>query len=170
MAFDAPSASDPTLVSAAVSDRVSGLADGAIEISAAGSNSWQTLETQKDGGRLVARIDDATLPAGTYVLRATVHDQAHNETSTSQRSDGQPMTVTLPLRVRSTMRAGIARERVVKRIVRRHGRRHTIRRRVSELKPRGVVRLGRRARIKGRLATSDGQGHRGRRGSGARQR
>jgi hypothetical protein len=47
--FDPPSASDPTLVSAPVADKVSGLADGTIEISAAGSNTWQTLDTHKDG-------------------------------------------------------------------------------------------------------------------------
>jgi hypothetical protein len=38
LAFDAPSSSDPTLVSVPVTDKVSGLADGSIEISPAGSN------------------------------------------------------------------------------------------------------------------------------------
>jgi hypothetical protein len=156
--FDAPSASDPTLVSAPVTDKVSGLADGTIEISAVGSNTWQTLNTQQQGSRLVARIDDAALPAGAYVLRATAHDQAHNEASTTQRSDGQQMTVTLPLRIASAMQAGVARTRVVKRIVRRQGKRRTIRRRVTELQPQGVVRLGAQRQISGRLANSDGQG------------
>ena len=49
LAFDAVSTSDPTLVSAPVSDKISGLADGRIEISAAGSDSWRTLATTKDG-------------------------------------------------------------------------------------------------------------------------
>ena len=71
LGFESPSASDPTLVAVQVTDKVSGLADGAIEISATGSNTWQALATQKDGSRLVARIDDAALPAGDYVLRAT---------------------------------------------------------------------------------------------------
>ena len=53
-----------------MTDNVSGLADGAIEISRAGSDTWQALPTQKDSNRLVARIDDAALPAGDYVLRA----------------------------------------------------------------------------------------------------
>jgi hypothetical protein len=158
VAFDAPSASDPTLVAAPVTDKVSGLADGVIEISAAGSNTWQTLNTEKDGSRLVARIDDASLPAGTYVLRATAHDQAHNESSTTQRSDGQPMTVTLPLRIPSALQAGISHTRIIKRVVRRHGKRRTIRRRVTELRPRGVVRFGRQTQISGRLANRDGQG------------
>ena len=158
VSFDAPSTGDPTLVTAPVTDKVSGLADGAIEISAAGSNTWQTLSTQKTGSRLEARIDDATLPAGSYVLRATAHDQARNGSSTMQRADGQPMTVTLPLRIPSALQAGIARKRVVRRIVSRHGRRRTIRRRITELRQEGVVRLGRRRQISGRLANRDGQG------------
>ena len=158
VAFDAPSGTDPTLVSAPVTDRVSGLADGTIEISAAGSNTWQTLDTHVDGSTLVARIDDASLPAGSYALRAAAHDQARNESSTTQRADGQPMTVTLPLRIASAMQAGVARTRIVKRVVRRRGKRQTVRRRVTELRQRGVVRLGRQTQISGRLANRDGQG------------
>lgn len=158
VAFDLPSSSDPTLISAPVVDKVSGLADGTIEIGVAGSNTWQTLDTHTDGSRLVARIDDAALPAGNYVLRAIAHDQAHNESSTTQRSDGQPMAVTLPLRIQSALRAGVVRTRVVKRHVRRHGKWRIVRRRVSELKPRGVVRFGRQTQISGRLANRDGQG------------
>src|SRR5215207_8470969 len=78
LAFDAPSASDPTLVSAPVTDKVSGLAGGTIEISAAGSSTWQTLNTETNGSRLVARIDDAAMPPGSYLLRATAWDQAQN--------------------------------------------------------------------------------------------
>jgi hypothetical protein len=158
VAFDAPSASDPTLISAPVTDNVSGLADGSIEISAVGSNTWQTLDTHVDGSRLVARIDDASLPAGNYVLRATAHDQAKNESSTTTRADGQPMAVTLPLRIPSSLQAGVAHTRVVKRVVHRHGKRRTVRRRVTELRPRGVIRLGRQRQISGRLTNRDGQG------------
>ncbi len=158
LGFDALSATDPTLVSAQVTDKVSGLADGSIAISRSGSSTWQTLQTQKDGNRLVARIDDANLPAGNYVLRATAHDQARNEASTTRRLDGQPMTVTLPLRIGSVLKAGVVTHRVVRRIVRRDGRRRVIRRRVTVLKGTGVARLGRRARIRGRLTNGDGQG------------
>jgi hypothetical protein len=158
VAFDALSGSDPTLVSAAVSDKVSGLADGVIEISAAGSSTWHTLNTQTENGRLVARIDDSALPPGSYVLRAIARDRAHNESSTNLRADGQPMTVTLPLRISSVVRVGIARTRVVKRVARERGKRRTIRRRVTELRPVGVVRLGGQAQISGRLANRDGQG------------
>lgn len=158
IAFEPPSSSDPTLVSAPVTDKVSGLADGSIEISAAGSNTWQTLDTHVDGTRLVARIDDASMPAGSYVLRATAHDKAHNESSTTQRADGQPMSVALPLRIASALQAGVARTRIVKRVVRRHGKRRTIRRRVTEIRPECVIALGRQAQVTGRLANSDGQG------------
>ena len=158
LAFESPSAGDPTLVAAQVTDKVSGLAEGAIEISQAGSNVWQTLATQKDGSRLVARIDDAALPAGDYVLRATARDQARNEASTTSRLDGQPMAVRLPLRIPSAMRVGVVRHRVVHRVVRRHGKRHRVRRRVTVLRRTGQVRLGGRVTISGRLTNRDGQG------------
>jgi hypothetical protein len=158
LAFEQPQASDPTLVAVQLTDKVSGVADGSIEISPAGADTWQGLATQRDGDRLVARIDDAGMPAGTYNLRATAHDQAHNEASTTQRLDGQPMTVTLPLRIASTMQAGVARQRIVTRVVRSHGRRRHVRRRVTVLRPSARVSFGRRVQISGRLANRDGQG------------
>ena len=109
LGFEQSPASDPTLISVQVSDKISGLADGRIEISPAGSDTWRTLDTQKDGSRLVARIDDAATARGQ--LRACArprYDQAHNEASTTQRLDGQPMAVTLPLRITSVMQAGVA--------------------------------------------------------------
>jgi hypothetical protein len=78
LAFEPQQAADPTYVAVSVTDRVSGLLDGVIEIGAAGSGVWQTLATQKDASRLVTRIDDITLPAGVYVLRARARDQAGN--------------------------------------------------------------------------------------------
>ena len=55
-----------------VTDKVSGLADGRIEISAGRLEHLAARSTpQKDGSRLVARIDDAAMPAGSYLLRAT---------------------------------------------------------------------------------------------------
>jgi hypothetical protein len=40
LGFESPTASDPTLVSVLVTDRVSGVANGQIELSRAGSNTW----------------------------------------------------------------------------------------------------------------------------------
>ena len=158
LGFEQSPAADPTLVSVQVTDKVSGLADGSIEISQAGSGVWQTLETHKDGSRLVARIDDAAMPAGNYELRATAHDQANNEASTTQRLDGQPMTLTLPLRIPAAIKVGVARKRTVIRTIRRHGKRHRVRRHVTVLMPRAHVPFGRRVQIIGRLANRDGQG------------
>ena len=158
LGFEQSPASDPTLISVQVSDKTSGLADGRIEISPAGSDTWRTLDTQKDGSRLVARIDDAATPAGNYVLRATAYDQAHNEASTTQRLDGQPMAVTLPLRITSVMQAGVPRERTIRRTVTRHGKRKTVRTRVTVLRPASGVAFGRRVQVTGRLLNRDGQG------------
>src|SRR5215207_1343006 len=106
LGFEPTATADPTLVAVGVTDRVSGLAGGAIEISASGSGTWRALATQRQGSRLLARIDDASLPAGAYLLRARASDQAGNEASSDRRLDGRSMVVTLPLRVVSTLRAG----------------------------------------------------------------
>jgi hypothetical protein len=129
LGFESPSPGDPTLVAVQVNDKVSGLADGAIEISRAGSDSWQALATQREGNRLLAHIDDAALPPGDYLLRATARDQANNLGSTTSRLDGQPMALTLPLRVASVLQAAIAQQRIVNRTVRRNGKRHRVRQR-----------------------------------------
>jgi hypothetical protein len=158
LGFEPSPAGDPTLVSVHVTDQVSGVADGTIEISREGSNTWQALATQKDASRLVARIDDAALPAGTYVLRATAHDQAHNEASTDRRVDGQRMVLSLPLRIVSTMQAGVRHDRIVRRTITRRGRRRQVRQRVIELRSAARVQFGGRVKIIGRLANRDGQG------------
>lgn len=156
--FEALSTTDPTRIAVAVTDAVSGVAGGSIEISREGSASWQALPTQLEGGQLVARVDDASLPAGTYSLRSRAIDQAGNEASTDRRADGQPMTIALPLRIASRMRAGVAKRKTVRRKVRRRGSRRVVRRRVTVLDGRRRVRFGRAIRVAGRLTNSDGQG------------
>ena len=158
LGFEASPSGDPTLLTVQVTDKVSGLADGSIEISREGSNTWQALATQKDASRLVARLDDAALPAGSYLVRATAHDQARNEASTDRRLDGQPMVLALPLRIVSTMQAGVRHDRIVRRTIRRHGKRRHVRRRVTELRTAAGVRFGQRVKVTGRLANRDGQG------------
>jgi len=156
-AFEPQAASDPTRVSVMVTDRVSGLAGGTVEISRQGSGVWQTLDTGQEGSRLVARVDDSALPAGTYVLRATAHDQAGNQAGTDRRIDGQLMVVELPLRVQTRMDAGKAATKRVRRTVGRGGKRRKVWRRVQVLRPKVTVRFGRPVRLAGRLAHSDGQ-------------
>src|SRR3954447_26759285 len=51
LAFEPQSASDPTLVTVDATDKVSGVASGAIEISKSGSAVWQELPTEPKDGR-----------------------------------------------------------------------------------------------------------------------
>jgi hypothetical protein len=142
VAFEPPGATDPTLVAVQATDTVSGVAEGTIEISATGSGVWQSLATQRDGSRFFARVDDAALPAGDYLLRARAVDQANNEASTDRRLDGQPMALTLPLRIASRMKVGFVRNR----------------KRRGMLKPSATMRAGTKAIIDGRLTNRDNHG------------
>lgn len=151
LGFENPSAEDPTRVSVLVTDRISGLAGGGIEISRAGSGSWQVLSTNQEGDHLVTRIDDASLPPGDYELRATAHDQANNLGGTDRRLDGQPMRLKLPLRVTTAMKAGVVEKRTVTRKGKKKGK---VRRVVLE--PRAKVSFGRKVHLGGRLVNQAG--------------
>jgi hypothetical protein len=157
LGFEQPAASDPTRLSVLVTDRVSGLATGGIEISRQGSGSWQALATGREGDRLVTRIDDGALSPGTYALRASARDQAGNLNTTDRRLDGQPMIVTLPLRARTILEAGKADSRRVRRTVGRRGHRRKVWRRTPILRPKVHTAFGRRVRIAGRLTNTDEQ-------------
>lgn len=150
LGFENPTAADPTRISVLVTDRISGLAGGGIEISRAGSGSWQVLPTTQEGDRLLTHVDDASLPPGDYELRATAHDQASNLGGTDRRLDGQPMRLKLPLRVATVMRAGV----VEKRTVTRKGKKGKVRRIVLE--PRAKVSFGRKVHLGGRLVNQAG--------------
>ena len=151
LGFENPSAEDPTRVTVLVTDRISGAAGGGIEISRAGSGSWQVLSTNQEGDHLVTRIDDASLPPGDYELRATAHDQANNLGSTDRRLDGQPMRLKLPLRVATAMKAGVVEKRTVARKGKKKGK---VRRGVLE--PRAKVSFGRKVHLGGRLVNQAG--------------
>jgi hypothetical protein len=103
VAFEAPDPADPALVRVLVADATSGVARGRVELRRVGGD-WRAVPTTRDGGRLVARLDDATLRAGAYELRAIVADVAGNEAVGSHRTDGAPAAVTLPLRKRTALR------------------------------------------------------------------
>ena len=148
LAFESPDPADPTLVAAHATDELSGVAGGVIDIAPAGTGAWQPLTTGHDDGRLVARIDDATLPPGAYVLRAHASDRAGNETTQDRRGDGQPMMVTLPLRKPASLQAGF--ERTVRRPGTRRGT-------IVVLRPAARVGYEQRAAIAGRLTTDDGR-------------
>jgi hypothetical protein len=150
LGFENPSVEDPTRVSVLATDRISGLGGGDIEISRAGSGTWQVLPTSQEGDHLVARVDDSALPPGDYELRATAHDQANNLAGTDRRLDGQPMRLTLPLRVGTAMKVGV----VEKRTVTRKGKKGTARRTVLE--PRATVSFGNKVHLGGRLVNRAG--------------
>jgi hypothetical protein len=156
-AFEPPTLSDPTRVALLVSDRVSGLARGEIELRRVGTSTWQSLDVRREGSRLIGKIDDSRLPAGQYELRGRAFDQAGNEASTLRRIDGSPASLTLPLRFPSVLTGGIERRRVVRRVIRQRGKRRRVRRRVVQLVPTRRVTLGRQTGIRGRLTNVDGQ-------------
>lgn len=158
LGFEPTAAANPTQVAVTVTDKVSGLSDGSIELSRQGSGTWQALGTHKDGSRLLAQIDDTALTPGVYALRARARDQAANEGSTDRRLDGQPMLVTLPLRFGTSLRAGFPVTKIVRQRVGRRGHRHWVRRRVTELSSTGRARLGGHLPITGRLIADNGQG------------
>jgi hypothetical protein len=154
LGFEDPSAADPTRVSVQVTDPISGLGGGEIEISRVGSGIWQALPTAQEDSHLVTRVDDAALPSGEYELRATAHDQAGNLASTSQRLDGQPMKVKLPLRIGSSVRAGVIEKKRVRR--KAHGKDHHGSRKVRVLAPKATVRFGSHVRFAGTVVDPAG--------------
>jgi hypothetical protein len=127
-----------------VTDQLSGLGTGAIEISRRGSGVWQVLPTRQEDHRLIAHVDDARFPVGVYELRATARDRATNQNTTTQRLDGTPMVLTLPLRIPPVVRAGV--------VPKRRARGHT-----KNLRPQVRVRFGAQVRIAGQLRTRTGR-------------
>src|SRR3954454_7775696 len=128
-------AEDPTLLEVDTADRGSGVGAGQIEMRHRGRERWTALPTAVQGGKLVARIDDEHLGDGAYDLRATAVDLAGNSRTSTQRTDGNAAQVTLPLRLKTKLRAGIAR--------RRHHR--------TRLARAAYVRYGQLVRVRGRL-------------------
>jgi hypothetical protein len=155
-AFDPLDSGDPTRLAAPVSDKYSGVAWGQIELSAQGSGVWQTLPTQHEGSKLVARVDDYRLPAGVYQARVVVRDNAGNTTVSEQTSAGQPMLLQLPLRIESRLSGGVVEERTVKRRVGRRGHRRVERRKVTEYTTSARARLGEKLSVGGVLTNRDG--------------
>ncbi len=151
------SATDPTLMSAPVADPLSGVSSGQIEISRAGSGNWQSLSTKLEGERLEARVDDAAMAPGRYLLRASAADNAGNTAVTDKRADGSVATVDLPLRLESNLSAGFVGKKTVRKVVKRKGKRRVVRRRSTVLRQKARARLGRAVPITGRLLTKDGR-------------
>ena len=145
LGFENQTAVDPTRVALRAADQGSGVAGGEIELSRQGSRAWNSLRTQVEAGRLVAHLDDESLPDGAYELRGRAFDRAGNERSTDRTVDGAKAEIVLPVRVKTYLRVGVVRHR---RSTRARGRS----KRASErLHSRARVGFGRRVRIRGLL-------------------
>jgi hypothetical protein len=154
--FEPIATQDPTRIAVQVADRLSGIEGGEMEMSRVGSGVWQPLASTLEGDELVTRIDDASLPAGEYQLRATATDRAGNQTSSESRVDGQPMKITLPLRVPTTVDAGVLAHHLVTKVVHRRGKRHVKKHQVSETGPQATVEFGAKAEFSGQLLDKSG--------------
>jgi hypothetical protein len=139
LAFEALDPADPTLLAVRSADKGSGIAQGQIEVKSKGSQVWMPLETKIEAGRLTTRLGDEYMKDGVYELRARAVDQAANERTTQNRADGAPAEVTMPIRLKTSLRIGLKRK----------GR--------KRLRYRGAhrIRYGRPVRFNGRLRTRD---------------
>jgi len=131
---------DPTRVVATTNDRGSGIASGVIEMRRQGAEQWTALATALEGSLLVARIDDEALGDGLFELRARAIDVAGNERSTTLLPDGRPAVVTLPVRLKTVLSAGVV----------RRGTRGTTLARSAR------VAYGQRVRVRGRVTSPEG--------------
>ncbi|MBA3867131.1 MAG: hypothetical protein H0X42_12430 [Solirubrobacterales bacterium] len=156
LGFEPTSVQDPDRVGVHVADKVSGVAGGEVELSRVGSGVWQPLPSALEGEELVTRIDDASLPAGEYQLRATATDRAGNEASSESRIDGSPMKVTLPLRTTTMLGASVRASHIEKKVLHRHGRRRVVKHTVSEEGSKETVAFGTKAKFSGRLLDKAG--------------
>jgi Bacterial Ig-like domain len=157
LTFEPTDPADPLRVVVNALDRHSGIASGEIEMRAAGASTWHGMTTTREGSQLIAYVDDEHFRNGAYEFRAHAVDQAGNEASTGRRADGSAATLRLPARIETRLAVGVPRTTVRRRVVRRHGRRTVLRRRVRWVDSHVVSRHGRRVRLGGVLANSDGQ-------------
>jgi 5-hydroxyisourate hydrolase-like protein (transthyretin family) len=154
--FEPIAAQDPTRIAVHLADKLSGIQGGEMEMSRVGSGVWQPLDSSLEGDELVTRIDDASLPAGEYQLRATATDYAGNQASSESRIDGQPMKINLPLRVPTTVDAVVLAHHVVTKVVHRHGKRRVKKHEVSETGLQATVEFGSKAQFSGHLLDKSG--------------
>lgn len=135
---------NPREIRAALRERTSGIASATMEYRPLGSGTWRSLGSHREGGDLVATFPEDRVPRGTYELRARVRDRAGNATDARRRRDGRPMSIRSPLRPATVLSTGL--------VGKAAGRRGRVQRRRSI-----VVRYGRGATLRGRLATATGE-------------
>jgi len=166
--FAAPDRGDPRRLVALVSDRVSGVAPGTIELRRRGTEAWRALPTALAGAEMTTLVPDTELADGVYELRALAHDAAGNERIADRYADGSPAVIVLPLRDATRLvgeaRGAVRLCRTVTGMVRRGRRRVRVRRRVchtttrrATLGGRLTVPFGRGVTIRGALQTYAGR-------------
>ena len=141
---------NPATVQVATSDTLSGLGGGEIEIRRSGRDTWRSLPTPVGGQGVVATLPDSRLAnrrSGQTSER--VWDVAGDEHSTSTALAVRKPTVSLPVRVKTTMRVGRT-----KRVRASGAGRHRRMRTVYVRSP--FVRHGRPVKIAGRLVAPGG--------------
>ena len=148
--FAAVNADDPARIHVSASDASSAIASGELSLRRLSRNGswghWRSYPGDLEPGGFSVMLDDEHLRDGYYQLAARAVDDAGNERSTDRTPDGSPASITLPVRLKTKLRAGKAR-RV------RRGRHHR-RRTIYRTRPR--VRVGHRLRLHGRLTAPGG--------------
>jgi hypothetical protein len=109
--LDAQDPARPTLISAPLTDGLSGVATAVIAVRSTAGGDWLALPTAlsdpsggvaiggaSTSGVATARFPDTKLPRGTYEARARAFDQAGNELSTNKDKNGGVHTVSNPMR------------------------------------------------------------------------
>ena len=119
----------------------SGLASTEIELRRDGDSSWHSLRVGPRAKGFTALVDDERFPHGKYAIRARATDHAGNE-----RSDIS--SITLPVRLGTTVSVGKLKRSKARRAGSRLGRRILLR------KPR--ARYGKPMKLTGRLTSPGG--------------
>lgn len=119
---------DPERIEVRSFDALSGIdpARGGISVRPVGSSGrFEALPTQAFGTTLVARWDSEACPPGEYEFRATAYDLAGNSASTLSRAGGTAMRLRSPLKVATTLLAGLGRNRASGTVAYGHGAPYT---------------------------------------------
>jgi hypothetical protein len=150
LAFAAFNADDPARIHVTASDPTSQIAAGQLSLQRRDRHDrwgkWRTYPAQLEPGGFNVMLDDEHLKDGYYRLVARAIDAAGNQRETASYPDGSQANITLPVRLKTRLRAGKARH------VRR-GRHHH---RVTVYRARPAVAVGHRLRLHGRLTGPGG--------------
>ena len=128
----------PGLIEVVARDDLSGIATAELEIQRSGESTWRSVPVSTTGRGFAGVVDDESLPAGRYLVRARATDGAGNEQTLALQQ------LRLPFRAASSLTVG-RRSRVRDRA---DARRRTV------LVAAPHVRFGARIWLHGRLTTS----------------